>query len=310
MFKWPNTPLPGANASELADYAEMQCWKTTRASRTALGQDLGRMDENEYSDGVPVEEEWIVDVGEALMEMQRRREACRGGYPFEVDKSGSFARYNSDAEQNKAIIYKFLLLATRLDMSKLKSRKHADIDGTELFEKVAAEVAQAYLGARTEKFVFGAHAQSGDFGSRVERLCQCLGEGEGFRNRYKNSHEIKDDKLDIVVWKPFSDHESGKLIAFGQCKTGTSYRNSLTELQPDSFCHQWFLTQPVVTPLRFFLVADALAPRRFELDSRKAGVLFDRCRIIDYCDGIAPGVMNQIKSWTTKAAQFAKLPDS
>lgn len=107
MFKWPNTPLPGANASELADYAEMQCWKTTRASRTALGQDLGRMDENEYSDGVPVEEEWIVDVGEALMEMQRRREACRGGYPFEVDKSGSFARYNSDAEQNKAIIYNF-----------------------------------------------------------------------------------------------------------------------------------------------------------------------------------------------------------
>ena len=308
MFKWPHTPSPGAPASELADYAELRCWQTARVSHTALHQDLVRMDVNDYGSGVPVEDEWAVNVDEALLEMQRRREVCGNGYPFVMDSKGGFARYAPNVEQKKTLIYKFLLLATRLDMSKPESRRHADQDGTVLFEHVAAETARMYLGPRTKKMIFGANVNTSNFSSRVEELCRCLGEGEGFRDEYAHGHRIKDDKLDIVLWKAFSDRLAGQLIAFAQCKTGTSYRNTLGELQPEVFCGQWLLAQPAVTPLRFFLIADALSPLEFERSARQAGVLFDRCRIIDFCNVLDLDVMERVSDWTTSAARFAKLP--
>ena len=308
MFKWPHTPSPGAPASELADYAELLCWQTARVSHTALHQDLVRMDVNDYANGVPVEDEWAVNVDEALSEMQRRREVCGNGYPFVMDSKGGFARYVSNVEQEKALIYKFLLLATRLDMSKPESRQHADLDGTVLFEHVAAEITRIYLGPRTEKMIFGANMNASGFASRVEELCRRLGEGEGFRDEYAHRHHIKDDKLDIVLWKSFSDCLPGQLIAFGQCKTGTSYQNTLSELHPEAFCGQWMLTQPAVTPLRLFLIADALSPLEFERSARQAGILFDRCRIIDFCDDLDQGVIDWISDWTVVAARFAGLP--
>lgn len=266
------------------------------------------MDTNDYTEGVLVEDEWAVVVGEALSEMQRRREVCGEGYPFTVDTNGNFARYDPNAVPERTLLYKFLLLATRLDMSKSESRQHADKDGTVLFEYVAAEVTRMYLGPRTEKMNFGANVDISDFAARVEELCQRLGEGEGFRNEYAHGHHIKDDKLDIVLWKSFADRLAGQLIAFGQCKTGTSYQNTLGELQPEVFCGQWLLAQPAVTPLRFFLIADALSPQEFERSARQAGVLFDRCRIIDFCDALDQDVMKQVSDWTAAAARFAKLP--
>ena len=149
---------------------------------------------------------------------------------------------------------------------------------------------------------------SPDFASRVEELCRRLGEGEGFRNEYAHGHRIKDDKLDVVLWKAFSDRLAGQLVAFAQCKTGTSYQNTLGELQPEAFCGQWMLAQPAVTPLRFFLIADALSTLEFERSARRAGVLFDRCRIIDFCDVLDQDVMDQVSDWTAAAARWAALP--
>ncbi|MXZ25976.1 MAG: hypothetical protein F4Y80_14200 [Caldilineaceae bacterium SB0665_bin_21] len=266
------------------------------------------MDVNDYAGGVLVEDEWAVDVGEALSEMQRRREVCGEGYPFAVDTNGNFARYDPRAMPEKAVLYKFLLLATRLDMSKLESRQHAGKDGTVLFEYVAAEVTRMYLGPRAEKMNFGANVDNTDFASRVEELCQRLGEGEGFRDEYTHGHHMKDDKLDIVLWKSFADRLAGQLIVFGQCKTGTSYQNTLGELHPEAFCGQWLLAQPAVAPLRFFLIADALSPLEFERSARRAGVLFDRCRIIDFCDALDQDVLDQVSDWTAAAAHFADLP--
>ena len=57
MFKWPGTPSARSPEHELADYAELVCWKHNSASTTVLSADLGRLDENDYYDGVPEEEE-------------------------------------------------------------------------------------------------------------------------------------------------------------------------------------------------------------------------------------------------------------
>ena len=156
MFKWPGTPSPRASKHELADYAELVCWKDNITSTTVLSADLGRLEENDYSDGVPEEEEAPQIVAEAYLEIERREEACRYGYPFVVGEQGYTLHASQEVGNYKHIIYKYLLLATRLNMD--NNRKHANIDGTHLFEELASETAREYLGDRGESIVFGTAA--------------------------------------------------------------------------------------------------------------------------------------------------------
>ena len=148
MFKLPGTPSPLACAHELADYAEWVCWRDNDTSKTALLQDLGRLGENDYTDGVPEEEKTPNIVDEAFLEIERRSTACRDGYPFALDKWGYTLLSDQERGSLKHIIYKYLLLATRLNMG--NNRCHAGIDGAGLFEKLSAEAAQSYYGARAE----------------------------------------------------------------------------------------------------------------------------------------------------------------
>ena len=119
---------------------------------------------------------------------------------------------------------------------------------------------------------------------------------------------MRDGKLDVVVWKHFTDGLAGKLIAFGQCKTGTSYRDSLTQLQPDSFCRKWLRSPLVLTPVRMFFVSEALPRSLWRNDSIDAGLLFDRCRIVDFCDNVSRDVLVKVTTWTAAAAKATELP--
>ena len=238
MFKWPGTPSARPPEHELADYAELVCWKDNTTSTTVLTADLGRLEENDYSEGVPGEEgeeEAPQIVEEAYLEIERREEACRYGYPFVVGEQGYTLHASQEVGNHKHIIYKYLLLATRLNMK--DDREHADIDGASLFEELASETAREYLGDRGESIVFGTAAGSANFPGKVNDLCKRIKEGDGYVNRGEDPPSEQDGKLDIVAWKHFKDRLPGKLIAFGQCKTGTNYKDKLTQLQPDSFCH-------------------------------------------------------------------------
>ena len=307
MFKLPGTPSPLASTHELADYAEWVCWRDKGTSTTALLQDLGRLDENDYTDGVPEEEETPKSVEEAFMEIERRSNACRDGYPFALGRTGITLLSDQESENHKHIIYKYLLLATRMNMT--RNRRHADMDGTLLFEELAAEVGRSYFGARAEKFIFGTAAAASDFPSKVNQLCKQMQERVRFRNRRQTRSNARDGKLDVVVWIPFADNLPGKFIAFGQCKTGTHYRDTLTQLQPDSFCNKWLDPPLVPTPKRMFFVAEALPQiwsSRYD-DASDAGLLFDRCRIVDYCDDVSAEILAKVKAWT-EAAAAAQLP--
>ena len=306
MFKWPGTPSPRASEHELADYAELVCWKENLMSVTALSKQLGRLDENDYSDGVPEEEETDKVVEAAYVEIERRGGASRDGYPFDITRQGHTLRANHNAENHRHTIYKYLLLATRLNMK--DNRVHADIDGTLLFEELAAEAAREYLGARAESLVFGTAAETADFPGKVNALCEKIREGNGFVNRDEAPPNENDDKLDIVVWKHFTDGLAGKLIAFGQCKTGTNYKDTLPQLQPDSFCRKWLHSSPVLTPVRMFFVAEAMSRLHWHKTSSDAGLLFDRCRIVDFCDDISTEVVQKLEAWTKAAADATGLP--
>ena len=137
------------------------------------------------------------------------------------------------------------------------NREYVGIDGTHLLEELASEAAREYLGDRAESMVFGTAAGS-NFQGKVSDLCKRIKDGDGF---YRRSSALPlDDKLDVVAWKHFADQLPEKLIAFGQCKTGTNYNDTLTQLQPDVFCKNWLLSPPALTPMRMFFVAEAVVP--------------------------------------------------
>ena len=306
MFKWPNTPSPKAADHELADFVELVAWRNSTMSIVELNQLLGRLDEADYSDGVPEENEIDVSVNNVFSEVGRRCDACSGAYPFVIDNGGQSVRFEVKDDNDRHMIYLFMLLATRLNMK--GNRDHGGFDGTQLFEELGAESAKHYLGSRAESLVFGTTADDDSFPERVNDLCRQLGEGDGFVDRYGGSRKVKDDKLDVVAWTPFADQQRGKVIMFGQCKTGTHYRDNLTELQPDAFCTTWWRSPPVVTPTRAFFVAEALPRAGWGRVASKTGVLFDRCRIVDFSEIVSTDVLEKVRTWTNAAAVAADLP--
>ena len=305
MFKWPVPPLPSAPAHEIADFIELVCWKRRSTSINAVGADLRRLDENDYSQGVHTEEETTGIVEEAFGEVERRNEVCRGGYPFEIDSRGYTLRLVGDSDGRRYVAYRYLLLATRLNMK--SSRRHAGIDGALLLEQIAAEAAREYLGERAESMVFGSGSSGPGFVAKVNDLCSRIQEGDGFYSRGGGRARVNDGKLDVVAWKHFTDRLPGKLVAFGQCKTGTHYGDSLTQLQPDSFCGKWFRSHLAFVPIRMFFVAEALSRSRWYDMVSDAGLLFDRCRIVDFCDDVSEDVLAKVARWTYAAARAAGL---
>ena len=305
MFRWPGVPSPRADAHELADFTELLSWKQGSVSATTIVRDLGRLAENEYSEGVQEEEEIPRDVEDAFLEIERRIENSNGGYPFDFNASGTVLYPIQDAGDARYIAYKYMLLSTRLDMN--KNKIHAGLDGTELLEGLAAVAARQYLGGRAESMIFGTSADSPDFPAKINFLCQKLEEGGGFVERSTNARRKKDDKLDVVAWTPFADRREGKLIAFGQCKTGTNWKYQVTQLQPDNFCSKWFRDRPAVNPVRMFFISEALSSVDWRNESVDAGLLFDRCRIIDYCNGLKGALLQSLEKWTTAASKATEL---
>ena len=308
MFKWPELPSSRADAHELADFAELCAWQRGSVSMTDLSRTLGRLDENDYSNGVEAADE-VYDVVEAgYDEIEQRLEICGDGYPFRLDEIAQTLHFVGETANDKHIIYRYLLLATRLNMS--SDRRHTGIDGTRLYEELAAEIARIYLGDRARSFVFGAASQQPRFPDRVDDLCRQLGEGGGFVNRNRGRLAAQDGNLDVVAWKPFADRRPGKLILFGQCKTGTSYRDTLAQLQPDAFCKKWVRDPLALAPVRAFFITEALPWSLWHNAVADAGLLFDRCRIIDFADGVNRAVLASLTAWTTAAAQASGLPSS
>ena len=303
MFKWPGEPSPSSEKHELADYVELIAWRNDSMSAVELTRFLGRREDPDYSDGVPEEDEVDADAEDAFVEIERRHEVCADGYPFVLDDSGTIVRrqgHIGGEENARHAIYKYLLLATRLDMK--HDRLHGGHDGTRLLEELAAESARSYLGSRSKSMVFGTDASASSFRNRVNELCRRIGEGGCFRDRDNTASRQQDGKLNVVAWTPFSDRLPGQLIMFGQCKTGTHYKNQLAQLQPDAFCNKWLLENPAVTPTRAFFISEALPRSGWRDSAVDAGVLFDRCRIVDFAHDASADLLARIRGWTEAAA--------
>lgn len=235
-----------------------------------------------------------------MAEIERREMACGSGYPFILESHGASLRCpETEPEKAQSAVYLYLLLATRLNMK--DDRIHAGIDGTTLLEPLSAHAIGSYLGSKkAESLVFGTYAEGG-FEYKVDKLCRVIGEGGGFLNKGKVPVRARDDKLDVAVWIPFADRLSGQLIVFAQCKTGTNWLGSSSELRIDTFTKRWIEGSFVVDPVRAFCVAEAVSETNWSHIGFSTGMLFDRCRLVEHCCGLSGKSLSEIRGWTLEA---------
>lgn len=300
-------PSPRAQINELADFAELKCWKSGSVSgREILNylRQVGEYEDKESCDDS--DDETAILLDDVMTEIERRNNACGSGYPFTLEREGTVVKCpEAEPEEARSAVYLYLLLATRLNMK--DDRIHAKINGATLLEPLSAHAIGSYLGSKkAESLVFGTYAEGG-FEDKVDKLCEALCEGGGFKSEDKAPAHAKDDKLDVVVWIPFEDRLPGKLIVFAQCKTGTNWRDSLSELQIDAFTGKWIRERFVVNPVRAFCVAEAVnrAGSSWSHIGFSAGILFDRCRLVEHCSDLPEESLSEIRKWTPEAKKTA-----
>lgn len=302
MFKLPDgIPSLRSSAQDWADYAEYLAWQSRGVSVSILDLIKTPLLVSDEVDVHGIEDDtdrFTNKVDEITAEIRYRIEICGGRYPFQLMNRDYGISYSPNESQSD-LIYRYLLMGTRVNMS--KNRVQAGIDGALLFERLCTVVAMSYFGENTQTDTLGTSKSSvGGFRSKLEALVKRLGEGG---NIHPNpGHVPQDEKVDIVVWKGFTDKQPSQMIAFGQCKTGTTWKDKLSELNTDSFCGIWFSRQPVLTPVRMFFCAQYFPREIWYVRAKEAGLVFDRFRIIDYLpDHIDAEVLADISKWTNTA---------
>lgn len=305
MFRLPaGIPSNTASVDELTDFLECECIRSDRGRISVLSIASPILIGSDETDIDGVDDDYdrlLMKTDEVLTEVDRRKAAANNNYPFRALGNGLTLE-----DENSVVYwtYCYLLFCTRFNMQ--AHRMMAGVDGSLLFEKFSASVAKEYFGNRAEAMVFGT-AQQQQFIAKVNELCRVIGEGFAFENRDRVSPtHVKDDKLDVVVWKSFADRHVSKLIGFGQCKTGTTWRhdNSLTQLRPASFCQKWFRSMPAHVPAGMFFVADTFYIDTWYSKASDAGIVFDRFRLMDYLpdnEEFKNEVLADLMLWTSEA---------
>ncbi len=291
--------VPGAtsNISDIADFLEAKCILSEEKSYSInSARSVMSIESDELnSDGINDDDSRLLDrLEEALSEIEQRNARCNNKYPFLVEYNKVMVKQN--AVRLYYDVYVYMLFATMWNMG--RKRIMGGIDGALLFEELSEKIAKSYFGANAKSLIFGTGAQERDtFRHKIESLLEALNEGGSFKEPEGSTGRQNDGKLDVVVWKPFSDNRGNKLIGMGQCKTGTSWEDMVTQLQPSAFFGSYCSMIPYVDPIRMFFVAASCREKWEEL-SRKGGLFFDRCRIMDYLpDSMDESLLNRIQRW-------------
>lgn len=303
-FKLPDgIPNWRSNAQDWADYAEFLALRREKISLFSICKDPMLVDDELEIDGVEDStDKYIQKTDEIAAEIQLRMNHLGQRYPFVLLDNG-YSLKVSDNQTLFSKVYKYLLLCTRIKMTGLtgSNRIINNIDGALIFEHLCGEVAISFFGQNTELDVFGTSKSSpSNFASRLKCLIDRLGEGVNVKE-YPGTRP-QDDKVDLVVWKASSDRKSSKFIAFGQCKTGTSWINRLSELDPDNFCKKWFHNTPIVTPVKLFFCAQYFPRNEWDYYARTAGLIFDRFRIVEFLpENLPSDILEKIENWYSGA---------
>ena len=300
MFNRPNSQDP---APIVADYIELQCLlKQTPISSYSLRSLFSISDDEINNEGVESSDDLSVDaIEDGIKECVQRAAFCPAKYPFRVNAHSLEPRVDSGVNRE---IYQFMLLSTRLNMNEQKNQ--ANFDATKLFEELCAGVAGEYFGQHSKSMVFGT-ADAGRFQQKVEDVISKLNLTSTYRIPLGSTGRQKDAAVDVLAWIPFADKKDSQMIAIGQCKTGTHWEDMLTTTLPKVFFESYFSGQPFADVERMFFVCESYGIDRWEERSRKAGIMFDRTRIMEYIPAnIDASLLSRITKWNQAALACVK----
>lgn len=295
MFNRPNSKDP---APVVADFIELQCLLAqTPVSIYSLRSLFSMSDDEINNEGVISSDDLsLYAIEDGLKECDQRATFCPTKYPFKVNANSLEPQV--DGGVNKEI-YQFLLLSTRLNMNEQKMQ--AGQDATKLFEELCAVVAGEYFGHHSKAMVFGT-AGSGGFQQKVEDVISKLNLTSTYKVPMGSTGRQKDAAVDIVAWIPFADKKDSQMIAIGQCKTGTHWEGMLSSTQPEVFFESYFSGKPFADVERMFFVCESYGVDRWEERCRKAGIMFDRTRIMEYVPAnIDANLLSRIAEWNHAA---------
>lgn len=307
-------PSPEADDKlvNLADWVEIK--SLLESDGNASQEDLVRALQRGYSMG---ETAARTLAGDVFKELADRQSSCmpavgkwqKWEYPFTLNASGNLLslRANLSSRSRAGLLYMFLLVASRADMD--TQRKIKGLDPVVIFERLCADILLNFWGGKTAlsgSLVFGTARKKTNhnhkFESNIEHLCLSLREGRGLKPAAKLPG-AGDGKLDIVVWRRFSDGRTGGLVGFGQCKTGVHWKTHLTKLQPRSFCQRYFQQPLIIDPIRVYMVPHRLDGSEWDNHAGEGGLLFDRCRLVQYGYDVSNDVFGSCRVWLNAALQ-------
>jgi hypothetical protein len=306
MFKLPDQiPTRRDTAQEWADYAEFKSLQNSQVSLLQISRSSKLIGDEISVVGIEDEsDQYISKVDEIATEVKSRTLYTNNRYPFALIRNDYVLQYQPRGDVYD-LVYRFLLLTTRVNMS--SDKKQGGIDGALLFEHLSAAVAKNYFGANAEVEIIGTSKEERTgFRKKLKQIVEKMGEG-GSIHEHKG-YKPQDDSVDIIVWKGFSDNKPSKVIALGQCKTGTSWQNETSQLNPQTFCKTWFTSQPIITPLNMFFTAQYFPDEKWRPLAYRGGLVFDRHRIMDYLPNeIEKALIKKIKTWCSAVEQTYNL---
>ena len=252
---------------KLADWLELYALLSPdrNSSRGDLESVLRMASLFELDDDEKVE----LKILEVFQELEQRTEAAREAYPFGLDYRGVLRLRSSNWEEFPVYIFCLCLSYRPLRETRV---------GPKLFERISCLAAQHYLQGQSIGFGAPREELPSPFADAVTELCGRIGEGGGYREQ--PSLDRQDDTLDLVAWKDFADKWPSKILMFGQCGAGRNWKDKLGEMQPRAFWDQWMQAGSVSPlPIRSFFTPYRVQQNMWDFCARKAGVIFDRCRI-------------------------------
>lgn len=255
-------------------------------------------------------------AGDVFKELLDRQDTCvplagKGHaweYPFTVSGTRTLLEVRKELKNStkEGILYQFLLITSRADMD--GQRRHLEeVDPTKVFETLCADILLNYWGGRdahSGSMIFGTAANKRDqkkkFETNIENLVKSIKEGRGLKNGAKVPGG-GDGRLDVVVWRVFADGRTGALVGFGQCKTGIHWKDHLEKLVPKNFSANYLAQPLIVEPMRVYMVPHRVDGSMWDQHSRAGGLLFDRCRIVQYGFDVSTDVFASCKKWLEAA---------
>ena len=270
-----------------ADQAELNAVKFGSSNLEAGIRDeriAGAMDDFDVRDPLHVpdwaETDSQFDNGTSAIgdEILRRVKLMGDAYPFELTGNKIVHK------KSKTLVYEFCLAVSQT--SSLTKGEYVRLPRA--FERLSRDIIQCFLGPGSTGYRTGWPAD--DFEERpvrfrnvIEMLSKATGEWRwdplAGHPQDPEPRDSKDEGLDFVVWKSFSDSRKGQLFVLGQCACGNDWTTKYGDLDLDRL-GDWIRPISDAPTIRAFAVPFHISNiERFSQANRKAGLTIDRMRI-------------------------------